>query len=89
MASLAMLQPDGWPKFGASGLAELSCILIFPVQRIHVQDFGSHGQKLVAKLERVPAPHPGIIQLGIEGSGILKLRITGLAAELGKPADVL
>ena len=71
----------GLPELGAGRFAVLSAVGIGAVQRVDVEHLGSDREKLVAGLHRMPPTNHRIIELRIQGSRILELRIGGLPAE--------
>ena len=73
----------------AGGLAERSGVRVLTIQRIGVQDLGVDRQILKTHLEGMPVPLLREVEFGIPGSGVLKLRIAGLAAHGGEPGDGL
>ena len=68
---------------------EVARVGVAAVQRVHVLHLGRDVLELVARLQRVLAAHPGVVQLRVAHVRVLPLRVRRLAAEVGVAGDQL
>ena len=76
-------------QLSAGRFAELPRELVFTIERVDVQNLRTNHHELVPHLQGVAPANHRIIKLRVERGWILELRITRLAAQLRKSADIL
>ena len=73
----------GLAEEGAGGLTVLIVVGVLAVERVDIEDFGADGEELVAGFDGVATADEGVVELRVEGSGVLELGVGGLATEGG------
>ena len=74
---------------GAGRARERPVVGVAAVERVHVLDFGVDPLELVAALERMRAPRPGVVDLRVVDRRILPLRVGRLPPQVRVAADDL